>query len=148
MNFSRITENIYIGTQPSARDYETLRELGIELILNMRFRSGPHPDNHQKPIPTIWLRTFDNPLLPIPVSALVKGVEAALPIIQAGGKVYIHCAHGVHRSPAMGAALLVAMGYSTQAAIDLIRQQRPVADPTIWYIRRRIERFARQWRGL
>jgi protein tyrosine phosphatase (PTP) superfamily phosphohydrolase (DUF442 family) len=148
MNFSQLTKNIYIGTQPDARDYETLRELGIEMILNMRFRSGPQPDDHHEPIPTIWLRTFDNPLLPIPVSALIKGVEAALPVIQAGGKVYIHCAHGVHRSPAMGAALLVAMGHSTQEAIDLIRQRRPVADPGIWYIRWRIERFARQWHEL
>jgi hypothetical protein len=36
-NFSNITDDLFIGTTPLASDYDGLRELGIQLIINMRF---------------------------------------------------------------------------------------------------------------
>jgi protein-tyrosine phosphatase len=93
----------------------------------------------------LWLPTFDTPLLPIPIPTLHRGVIAALGILEDGGSVYAHCAAGVHRSVAMGAAILIATGYSKEEAIHLIKQRRNIADPTTWYIRKRIERFAASW---
>jgi hypothetical protein len=37
---------------------------------------------------------------------------AALETIRQGGKVYAHCQRGRHRGVAMGAAILIALGYS------------------------------------
>ena len=37
MNFSQITDDLFIGTTPLASDYDGLRQLGIRLIINMRF---------------------------------------------------------------------------------------------------------------
>lgn len=146
-NFSHITDDLYIGNMPQVTDYEGLRELGIRLIINMRFSRRPFPDTHQTPIKTLWLRTLDNPLFPMPVSKLMRGAKAALETIREGGKVYVHCAYGRHRGVAMGACVLIAQGYEPEAAMQLITERRLVADPNAFHIRSRILQFARAWAG-
>jgi len=145
VNFSKITDDLFIGTTPRRKDYETLRGLDVRLVINMRFTRGPKPHFRDLSIQYLWLRTFDNPLIPIPLRALTRGVNAALDTIHHGGKVYVHCAHGRHRSVAMGAAILIAQGMSAADAISLIKEQRSAADPDIFYIRRRIHFFERRW---
>ena len=145
MNFSQITDDLFIGTTPRRKDYETLRDLGVRLVINMRFTRGPKPHFRDLHIQYLWLRTFDNPLIPIPLRALTQGVNAALEVIHNGGKVYVHCAHGRHRSVAMGAAILIAQGVDAHKAMILIKEHRSNADPTVFYIRRRILFFARRW---
>jgi hypothetical protein len=144
-NFSNITDDLFIGTTPLASDYDGLRELGIQLIINMRFSHGPYPDPHHTPIRLLWLRTIDSPLIPIPVSKLVIGARAALETILLGGKVYVHCAYGRHRGPAMGSCVLIAQGYEPESAMKLIMERRLVANPKAYYIRPRIMSFAREW---
>ncbi len=145
MNFSTITDDLFIGTSPSRRDFETLRGLGVSLVINMRWLPGPRPPADDPVLRYLWLHTFDNPLLPIPLRSLLQGVQAAVKEIQAGGKVYTHCAKGRHRSVAMAASILVAQGTDPLEAIRLIKERRPIADPEIFYIRRRIELFSRRW---
>jgi protein-tyrosine phosphatase len=145
MNFSKITDYLFIGDTPRRDEYDHLRDLGVRLIINMRFDMRPAIDLHQPPLDLLWLRTFDNPVLPIPIRSLMRGVHAALETIREGGKVYTHCAMGRHRAVVMGAAILIALGYDPDAAIELIKVQRPIADPEAFYIRRRILRFARAW---
>jgi hypothetical protein len=145
MNLSKITDYLYIGDTPSRNEYDTLRDLGVGLIINMRFEKRLAKDLHRPPLDFLWLRTFDNPVLPIPIRSLMRGVHVALETICEGGKVYAHCAKGRHRGVAMGAAILIALGYDPDEAIELIKAQRPSADPDVFYIRRRILRFARAW---
>lgn len=145
MDFSQITNELFIGTTPEAQDYNRLRELGVRLVINMRFARGPHPDPHPEALNFLWLRTIDSPILLIPLQKLVMGTHKALEIIQQGGKVYSHCAAGRHRSVAMGAAILIAQGHTPESAMQLIKKQRPIADPDIFYIRGRILRFAKHW---
>ncbi len=145
MDISKITDNLYIGDTPRADDYDYLRELGVRLVINMRFDRRLKRDSHQPPLDILWLRTLDNPVFPIPVHALMRGVCAALQTFREGGKVYAHCARGRHRGVAMGAAILIALGYGPQEAVELIKVQRPIADPDAFYIRKRIFRFAQAW---
>lgn len=145
MNFSSITDDLFIGTTPQPGDYPHLRDLGVRLVINMRWDHRLRPDTHSEPLSLLWLRTIDSPLFPIPVHALRRGALAALETIQAGGKVYTHCAAGRHRGVAMGAAVLIAQGYNPREAMELIREKRRVADPDIFYIRNRILRFAQKW---
>ena len=145
MNISKITDNLYIGDTPRKDDYDALRDQGVRLIINMRFDMRPAIDSHQPPLDILWLRTFDSPVLPIPIRSLMRGVHAALQTIREGGKVYVHCARGRHRGVAMGASILIALGYDPDEAIELIKARRPIADPDVFYIRRRIQRFARAW---
>ena len=144
-NFSNITDDLFIGTPPLARDYDGLRELGIRLIINMRFTRGPYPDMHPLPIRLLWLRTIDSPFFPIPIHKLMTGAWAALETIQAGGKVYVHCAYGRHRGVAMGACILIAQGYTPEAAMQLISSRRSFANPNAYYIRAQILKFAQAW---
>ncbi len=145
MNFSRITEELFIGDTPRTEDYDLLRDLGVHLVINMRFEKRPAYDLHTPPLDFLWLRTFDNPFLVIPIHKLIRGASAALDTIHRGGKVYAHCAKGRHRGVAMGAAILIALGYPPAEAMQLIKAQRPIADPDAYYIRSRILRFARQY---
>jgi protein tyrosine phosphatase (PTP) superfamily phosphohydrolase (DUF442 family) len=145
VNFSEITDNLLIGTTPSRSDYEVLRQQGVRLVINMRFGHRTRPGYGVPPLKYLWLHTVDAPLIPIPVRALVRGVHAALDVINDGGKVYAHCARGRHRSVAMGAAILIAQGFSPEAAMSLIKERRSVADPYMFYIHRRILLFARRW---
>ena len=145
-NFSHITDNLFIGTTPLASDYDGLRELGIQLVINMRFSRSPYPDPHEKPIRFLWLRTIDSPFFPLPISKLIQGASAALETILLGGKVYVHCAYGRHRGPAMGSCVLIAQGFEPEEAMKLVAAGRAVADPYIYYIRARILRFEREWK--
>jgi protein tyrosine phosphatase (PTP) superfamily phosphohydrolase (DUF442 family) len=94
MNFSQITDDLFIGNTPLAADYDQLRSLGVRLIINMRFSRGPEPDPHPMPLRLLWLRSIDSPFFPISMHSLMRGTQAALETIRNGGKVYSHCAYG------------------------------------------------------
>ena len=145
MNLSQISDDLFIGNTPSLKDYDRLRHLGVRLIINMRFTSGPKPDPHHLPISLLWLRCIDSPFFPISIQKLMRGTQAALETIRDGGKVYAHCAYGRHRGVAMGACILIAQGYDTHAAMQLIAERRSVADPFAYYIQPRILMFANEW---
>ena len=146
MEFSQITPDLFIGGMPTAADYEQLHDLGVRLILNMRFARRLPEGVIQPPFEVLWLRTLDNPLFPIPLGKLRQGAQAALETISKGGKVYTHCAYGRHRGVAMGAAVLIAQGQTAEAAMQLIKEKRAIADPDVFYIRQRILAFARRWK--
>lgn len=147
MEFSQITDTLFIGNTPQTDDYETLDRIGVGLVINMRLEHRPHPNLLFSQIRHLWLPTIDSPLFPIPVSSLIRGVTASLETFALGKKVYVHCASGVHRGVAMGAAILISLGQSAEEAIQVIKEQRERADPGIWYIRRRIEKFEKVWNG-
>ncbi len=148
MNFSQITDDLFIGSMPSVNHYDQLRDLGVRLIINMRFWLAPRPDYHHEPISTLWLRSLDSPFFPISIHKLMRGAGAALETIRDGGRVYAHCAYGRHRGVAMGACILIAQGFDPFAAMKLIAERREVADPFAYYIKPRILRFAQEWNRL
>src|SRR4030042_3719552 len=147
MNYSKITDNLYIGTTPKSDDYAALHQLGVSLVINMRIGLPPIRDPISPPVKSIWLPTIDSPLFPIPIRDLKKGADAALKVFEEGGVVYTHCSRGRHRGPAMGACILIARGMEPEQAIRLMEQQRSIAVPHDWYIRRRILKFAHAWKG-
>ena len=145
MDLSVITEHVLVGTTPSTSDFARLREMGVGLVINMRLWFGRPPSDGKAGPQYLRLRTFDSPLLPIPSAALVRGTKAALEIISGGGRVYAHCSRGRHRSVAMAAAILIAQGMPAEAAMQLIKDRRPAADPEAGHIRPRILEFERDW---
>jgi Dual specificity phosphatase, catalytic domain len=145
MNYSKITNNLYIGTTPKSKDYELLHSLKIDLVINMRIGLPPVHDPLPPPLQSLWLPTIDSPLTPIPIRALLKGATAALKVIDRGGVVYTHCSHGRHRGPVMGACILIAQCMEAEQAMQLVEQQRPQADLHVRYIQQRIIKFAQKW---
>ena len=147
MYFSQITKDLFIGPMPTTNDYDLFHNLGVRLVLNMRFARRLPAGLLHPPVEVLWLRSLDNPLFPIPLKLLMQGTHAALASISGGGKVYTHCAYGRHRSVAMGAAILIAQGYTPQDAMSLIKEKRPQSDPDVFYIKSRILAFAKRWKG-
>ncbi len=146
MGISAITDQIYIAAHPKSADVETIKKLGVRLVINMIFHP-PARGFSQPPLHLLTLRTFDSPWLPIPVNKLEKGVKEALPVIADGGSVLIYCREGRHRSVAMTAAILIGLGSSADEAMQLIAEKRAVADPYAPHIQRQIRGFERHWRG-
>jgi len=145
MDISKITNQLYIAAHPKTEDASEIRDLNVRLVLNMIF-IRPAEVYDQPPFQMLTLRTFDSIFLPIPIRKLIKGVETALPVIDAGDGVLVYCREGRHRSVAMAAAVLIGMGYSADQAMQLIKSQRAKADPYAWHIQRRIRKFEEVWR--
>jgi hypothetical protein len=143
-DISAITDYLYLAAHPQDGHVETIEKLGITLILNMIWHR-PAGALAKPPYRMVTLRTFDAPRLLIPVGTLRRGVEEALPVIREGGKALVYCREGRHRSVAMASCILIAMGYSPDAAMDLIVQQRPVADPHAPHIEQQIRAFNAAW---
>ncbi|MBL8057952.1 MAG: dual specificity protein phosphatase family protein [Anaerolineales bacterium] len=148
MDISAITDDLYVGGQPHARDLAQLEALGVRLIITLRALRNATGRFAEPAVPVLWLRTVDSPLTPIPTRTFLKGVQAALDVIRAGGRVFVHCKHGRHRSVAMAACILIAQGDTAEQAMQRLTHGRRRADPHIWYIRQQIERFERHWKKL
>ncbi len=144
MDISQITDQLYIAAHPGEKDVDALRDLNVRLILNMIF-IRPAEILTRPPFSMLTLRTFDSIFLPIPIGKLIKGVEAALPVMENGGSVLVYCREGRHRSVAMAAAILIGQGRSADEAMQLIASRRTRADPYAWHIQRRIRKFESVW---
>lgn len=147
MNYSQITEHLFIGTTPRKKDYDALRSLGVELVINMRAEYRLKQDTHPSPLKLLWLPSFDTVFIPLSLNYLQRGAKAALETIDAGKQVYVHCAYGIHRSVAMGACILIAQGYNASSAMQLIKEKRPIANPYTYYIHKRILKFEQSFKN-
>lgn len=145
-DISEITDYLYISVWPEARHANEIVALGINLVLSMHWLP-PQRALRRLPLKVLWLPTIDTPVTPMPMSLLFRGTEAAVSVIEHGGKVLCHCKAGVHRSVAMAACVLIGMGYTDEVAVSTVKSGRRVADPDATYIRRRILRFGAMWRG-
>ena len=146
MDISQITDYLYVGAQPALEHADQLRALDVRLVISMRGEARPPAAFGRPPLHVLWLRTYDTLITPIPMHKLMEGVRAALPVIKSGGRVLAHCQRGRHRGVAMGAAILIAMGYSADEAMRLLRDRRAIAHPQAWHIRRQIKRFEKYWK--
>ena len=143
-HISQITDYLYISAFPRGEHVAEIVALGVRLVLSMHWMR-PTKMLGKPPVELLWLPTFDFVLLPMPIKTLNKGVQAALPVIESGGAVLVHCKSGVHRSVAQAACVLIAMGYTVDDAMQLIKEKRAVADPDAKHIQSRIRKFAIQW---
>ena len=146
LSISQITEYLYISAFPHSKHVDVVVDSGIRLILSMHWQR-PNKNLGKPPVHLLWLPTFDNPLVRIPIKTLNKGVRAALPVIHDGNAILSHCKAGMHRSVAMAACVLIGMGYSADDAMQIIKEKRAVADPYAGYIQQRIRKFESQWTG-
>ncbi len=145
MDVSQITEQLYIAAHPKAEDADAIRAMNVRLILNMIF-FRPADVYRLPPFHLLTLRTFDSIFLPIPIGKLVKGVKAALPVIEDGQSILVYCREGRHRSVAMAASVLIGQDFSADEAMQQIKSKRSKADPYAWHIQRRIREFEDVWR--
>ena len=141
---SRITDDLYLSSFPKDKYLEYILSSGIRMIVSMTVYRAPSV-YRQPPMQFVHCPSLDTPLTPIPIFILRRGVSAALPVIEGGESVLVHCKSGVHRSVAMASCILIARGHSADSAMRLIKEKREQADPYVPYIRKRIEKFESYW---
>ena len=143
-DLSQITDDLYISSLPKKENVEHIQSLGIRMIISLTVPRAPSV-YRRPPLQFVHCPSLDTPLTPIPIFILRRGVTAALPVIEGGNSILVHCKSGVHRSVAMASCILIARGHSADSAMRLIKEKREKADPYVPYIRKRIEKFESYW---
>jgi protein-tyrosine phosphatase len=141
MDISWLTDRIAIGGGIwNAENMAKVAETGITHIIDMQIEFDDTPLAAEHGIAVLWNPTDDD-FSPKPASLFQRGVEFALDALEEpDGRVFIHCAAGVHRAPMMALALLGSMGWDLKKAMELIQGRRPVADFADVYLRS-VEKF-------
>jgi protein-tyrosine phosphatase len=95
-------------------------------------------------IKVLWNPTDDD-FRPKPPELFQRGVDFALAALDdADARLFIHCAAGVHRAPMMTLAVLRAMGFRLQDAMNMIQARRQVVDFAEVYVQS-VEDFMRNY---
>ena len=132
LEYSRITDSLYVGPQYREGGKRALLRAGITHVVNMRseFDDDAHglTLSYDNSAGYCYLPTIDDePIAPAHIS---KGIAFIDKAVKEGGRVYIHCSAGVGRAPSMAAAYLISKGYGTEDALALISRARPFIRPT------------------
>ncbi|XP_063399423.1 dual specificity protein phosphatase 3-like [Mytilus trossulus] len=107
-NINEVYKNLFVGNEVIARDAAKLKELGINLVINLS-------PNEVKTNPLIY-EPYDIKYCPLSsddnvYTCLLNIVEDCADLIEDtikdGGKVLVHCSGGVRKSPAMAIAYLM-----------------------------------------
>lgn len=100
-NFGQMDERFYRGAQPKESDYQSLKDLGITTVIDLR----DDPTSYEKAaVEALGMKYVHIPMIakkyPKPES-----VEAFLKVVDdpSTGAFYVHCAGGRHRTGVMGA---------------------------------------------
>ena len=128
LNISWITDELAIGGAPRPRDYRRLAAMGIAAVIDAREEAQDDAEAFKRVgIELLHLPTPDRYALS--QEDLVRGTHWALARLRAGGKVFVHCAHGVGRGPLMGIAILIGQGLSAPEALRTVQHRRWQAAP-------------------
>lgn len=129
MDMTWVTDRIAVGGGIWNDDkmIEVVRA-GVTHIVDMQIEFDDTRLAEPYGLKVLWNPTDDD-FRPKPPELLQRGVDFALEALEdPEAKVFIHCAAGVHRAPMMTLAVMRAMGWPLQDAIEIIETQRPVAD--------------------
>jgi protein-tyrosine phosphatase len=144
MDMTWLTDRIAVGGGIWKDDnMAEVSRAGVTHIIDMQIEFDDTELAKPYGIEVLW-NPIDDDFQPKPPEILQRGVEFATDALdQDGTKLYIHCAAGVHRAPMMTLAVLCSMGWTQEAALNLIEKLRPVADFADVYVRS-VERFLDQ----
>ena len=146
MDITWITDQIAVGGGIwNAEKMEKVARLGVTHIIDMQLEFDDTELARPHGIQVLW-NAIDDDFQLKPPDVFQRGVEFALHALNSdgSGKLFIHCAAGVHRAPMMTLALLRVLGYSLEDAILTIESRRPVVDFADVYVRS-VENFVRAY---
>ena len=116
---------------------------GVTHIIDMQIEFDDTALAEPHGIEVLW-NPIDDDFQPKPPEVLQRGVDFALDALdQDQTMLFIHCAAGVHRAPMMTLAVMCSMGWTQEAAREVIEKRRPVVDFADVYVRS-VERFLDQ----
>ena len=114
-----VGETVYRGAQPSLRAFTSLKELGVQTVINLR----PESDYERKIVEQLGMRYFYMPLPPLDKPTHELTIAFLRTVTDpANGVVFFHCFHGVDRTGTMAACLRVARdAWTVEAALEEMR---------------------------
>jgi protein-tyrosine phosphatase len=145
MDMTWVTDRIAVGggIWNDAKMIEVARA-GITHIIDMQIEWDDTALARPYGIRVLWNPTDDD-FRPKPAELFQRGVDFALEALDdAETRLFIHCAAGVHRAPMMALAVLRAMGFGAENAIDMIQSRRNVVDFADVYVQS-VEEFIRTY---
>ena len=144
MDMSWVTDRIAVGGGIwNAENMGDVARAGVTHIIDMQIEFDDTALAEPHGIEVLW-NAIDDDFQPKPVEVFQRGVEFGLKALdQPGGKLFIHCAAGVHRAPMMTLALLCSLGWELPDAMRLLEGRRPVVDFAEVYVSS-VERFLEQ----
>jgi protein-tyrosine phosphatase len=147
MDMTWVTDRIALGGGIWTDDkmMEVVRA-GVTHIVDMQIEWDDTALAKPYGVKVLWNPTDDDFQIK-PAELLQRGVDFALEALDdAESKVFIHCAAGVHRAPMMTLAVLCALGFQLETAINTIQARRRVVDFADVYVRS-VEQFMRSYQA-
>ncbi|KAG1843710.1 protein-tyrosine phosphatase-like protein [Suillus tomentosus] len=127
-----IADNVYIGNLAAALSTDVRKRLGITHILSVCTEYSSTDHNHLT-IP-VQDSEYEDLLIHLP-----RGCSFIQNALDQGGKVLVHCAMGVSRSPTVVCAYLMStQRLSAHAAIQYVRKRRPKIHPNYGFMKQLI----------
>lgn len=144
MDMTWVTGRIAVGGGIwRAENMAEVARAGVTHIIDMQIEFDDTDLAAAHSIEVLW-NPIDDDFQPKPPEIFQVGVDFATEALsQDGTKLFIHCAAGVHRAPMMTLAVLCSMGWTPEAAQELIEKERPVVDFADVYVRS-VEKFLDQ----
>ena len=128
LNLSWVTHHLAVGGRVHPQDIAALARLGVTAVIDTR---SEYCDDAramaEEQIELLHLPTPDT--YPLSVEQLRQGAAWAQERMKKGGRVLIHCEHGVGRSVLLTSAVLVYDGMKANDALTLVQEKRWQASP-------------------
>ena len=136
LNMSWVTDHLAVGGRIRPEDIKAVSRVGITSVVDTRSEFCDDQEAlTQENIDLLYLPTPDT--YPLTIEQLMEGAAWANEKINAGGRVLIHCEHGIGRSVLLTCATLVYGGMSGSEALNLVQAKRWQAAPN----HRQVERL-------
>lgn len=99
-NFGQMDERFYRGARPKQRDFQALKDLGIQTVIDLTDNT-PQEKGYAEAVGM----TYVNIAIPDKKDPTNEQIAQFLKLVNdpATGKFYVHCAGGRHRTGVMGA---------------------------------------------
>jgi tyrosine-protein phosphatase SIW14 len=100
-NFGHLDDRFYRGAQPLESDYQSLKDLGIKTVIDLR---NDPTDYEKAAVEALGMRYVNIPMSGWK-SPKDKDLQAFLKLVDdpETGKFYVHCKAGIHRTGVAGA---------------------------------------------
>ena len=128
LNMSWVNDHLAVGGRIRPEDIKALALVGVTHVVDTRAEYSDDKNALAKEnIELLYLPTPDT--YPLSVEQLMQGAEWSDKHIREGGRILIHCEHGVGRSVLLTCAVLVYEGMNARDALELVKKKRWQASP-------------------
>ena len=129
-NFGYVTDTLYRGAQPSAAGFETLRRIGVSIVVNFREEAGETArEKHE--VEALGMRYIGIPWSGRHTPTDSEVIEF-LDLVRANPhvKIFVHCQRGADRTGTMIAAYRIAVEH--KSVVDAVSEMHQFHYAHFW----------------